>query len=48
MNAKVKTATAYVVLAVYVLILLALLRPGGTGQSAVAATGQALAGLIGV
>ena len=45
---NVKTATSYVVLAVYVLILFALVRPGGTGQAAVSATGQALATMIGI
>lgn len=44
---NVKNATSYVVLAVYLVILVTLLQPGGTGQTAVAQTGAALAGLVG-
>lgn len=46
MNAKVKDATAYVVLALYVVILFTLLRPGSTGQLGVANWGLGLTGLL--
>ncbi len=48
MNVKVKTATAYVVLALYVVILAGLLRPGGAGQTGVANWGIGLTGLLAV
>lgn len=45
MTGKVKTATAYLVFALYVVILYSLLRPGGNGQLGVANWGLSLAGL---
>lgn len=43
---NVKNVTAYVVLALYVVILVTLLRPGGTGQTGVANWGLGLTGLL--
>jgi hypothetical protein len=43
---NVKNVTAYVVLALYVVILFTLLRPGGTGQTGVANWGLGLTGLL--
>ena len=43
---KVRQVTAYVVLALYVVILATLLRPGGSGQTGVANWGLGLTGLL--
>lgn len=43
---KVQQVTAYMVLALYVVILYTLLRPGGTGQLGVANLGLGLTGLL--
>lgn len=43
---KVQQVTAYMVLALYVVILYTLLRPGGTGQLGVANWGLGLTGLL--
>lgn len=41
----VKKVTAWVVLGVYIVVLLTLLQPGGAGQGAVTAFGEAFAAL---
>lgn len=43
---NVKALTAWVVLAVYVAVLFALLRPGGLGSAAVAEIGASFAGIV--
>jgi hypothetical protein len=45
MKFNVQKAQGWVTLAVYSIILLSLLRPGGTGQSLVQAFGEAFAGI---
>lgn len=41
----VKKATSWVMLALYSVLLISLLRPGGTGQQAVSQFGEAFAGI---
>lgn len=42
----VKKVTSWVMLALYSILLLSLIRPGGTGQQAVSQFGEAFAGLV--
>jgi hypothetical protein len=46
MSAGLKTATGWAVLALYLVLIVTLLRPGTTGAASVSGWGAALTGLV--